>query len=601
MPPTPRYLRRRLPRRSSRLQRAQVAIPQEIPNTMAVFLVLRKMRRPLLLMLAVMTMSVVGLSLMPGVVQPDGSNGRLTGFEAFYVFSYTATTIGFGEIPHEFSAAQRWWVIGSIYASVMGWAYTLSRLMSLLQDSAFNAAYTTQSVRRTIAHLRQPFTLIIGYGFVGRTVAQALDNLGRRLTVLDNQTVAVERLSTDLLRQEVPGICGDARNPAMIGLAGLSHPDCNAVLAMTGDEAVNLQIVMTCSLLRPELPVIARASSRRIAQAMTAFSPTAVINPYDEYGNFLALSLHRPYVHRLITWLVSHEGTELPDIDPASRPDLPTWLVMSDDQFGEEISQDLTEEGFAVSLVDPADHPDFNEFSAVIVGAADDTTNLALAAHLRHSYPDIFLVVRQHSHARLPLLDAFCPDSVFFPPQLITQRTIANLISTRFWDFLTGLAKADDKVIEDLTRQLVNRVGHGSPVLNRLTIGMAQTPTVVRWLHHRPLALDVIFRSPLNWQQPIAAFPLMIVRDESIISLPGDDTELQVGDEIVMAATHDALAEQYECLYDDSTLFYAATGRDIPTSRAWRWLTNQRWKDAFDDGLPEPTADTSRSKGSPPE
>jgi len=590
MPPTSRYRPRRRPRRSTSLQWARVAIPSEIPNTTAIFIVLRKMRRPLLLMLAVMVVAVVGLAAMPGVPQPDGSSGRLGLFEAFYVFSFTATTIGFGEIPHAFSIQQRWWIIASIYMSVIGWAYTIARLMALLQDSAFNSAYAAQSVRRTITHLRQPFTLIVGYGYIGRSVTQALDLLGRRITVLDSQSVAIERLSTDLLSQEVPGVCGDARNPAILGLAGLGHPDCEAVLATTGDEEVNLQIVMTCALLRPELPVIARASSRRIAQAMADFSPTAVINPFDEYGNFLVLSLKKPYSYRLITWLVSPEGTDLPLVDTKNRPHLSTWLVLADGQFGEEIANDLTAEGYQATIIDPADEPDMDGVSAVIVGAESDTTNLALAAHLRHSHPDVFIVVRQHSHARLPLLDAFCPDSIFFPPQLITQRAIANLISPYFWGFLTGLMEADDAYAKDLTHRLVERIGQGSPMLMRLTISEVQTPTVVRWIQHRPLKLEALFRSPSDADEFIAAFPLMVVRDDTVIPVPSEQDEIRLGDQIVIAGTHEAIVEQDECLMDDSTLFYTATGRDIPTSRAWRWLTHQRWKDAFPDD--EATAGT---------
>ena len=38
-------------------------------------------------------------------------------FHAFYVMSYTATTIGFGEVPHPFNDAQRLWVTFAIYLS----------------------------------------------------------------------------------------------------------------------------------------------------------------------------------------------------------------------------------------------------------------------------------------------------------------------------------------------------------------------------------------------------------------------------------------------------------------------------------------------------
>ena len=83
------------------------------------FMVLRRLRAPLITVIAVYAVSVLGLALMPGV-DPQGNPWRLGFFHAFYVMSYTSTTIGFGELPYPFSEAQRAWLIVSIYLSVVG-------------------------------------------------------------------------------------------------------------------------------------------------------------------------------------------------------------------------------------------------------------------------------------------------------------------------------------------------------------------------------------------------------------------------------------------------------------------------------------------------
>ncbi len=392
----------------------------------------------------------------------------------------------------------------------------------------------------------------------------------------------IERLATDMLLQEVPGINGDGRNPAILGLAGLDHPECEAVLALTGDEDANLQILMNCSLLRPGLPVIARAASRRVAEKMSDFAPMAVINPFDDYGSFLVLALTRPYTHRLTTWLLADPGTALAEIPVRSGLKSKNWMVVADGHFGQEIAQDLTQAGYDVTLSHPDDECDFSPMAAVIAGAESDTTNLALAAHLRHVYPEIYTVVRQQSHAHLPLVEAFCPDSIFFPPQLVTQRTIANLVTPRLWAFVEGLMKANDAFAKDLTNRLVDRFGPHTPTPWRLYITDAQAPTVVRWLCHHSLSLGALFRSPQDWTRPVAAFPILLIRDDQTITLPEDATLLQPGDEIVCIGDPEAFYDQAECLNDDSTLYYTATGQDIPTSGLWRRLTGQRWRDAFE-------------------
>ena len=78
---------------------------------------------------------MLGLTLIPGQ-DAGGQPARISFFDAFYFMSYTATTIGFGEMPWPFTYGQRLWVTFSIYLSVVGWAYAIGSLLTLLQDRA---------------------------------------------------------------------------------------------------------------------------------------------------------------------------------------------------------------------------------------------------------------------------------------------------------------------------------------------------------------------------------------------------------------------------------------------------------------------------------
>ena len=72
----------------------------------AFFLVLRRMRAPIIVLIVIYAISIVGLTLVPGVDAEGKATPPLSFFHAFYFISYTATTIGFGEIPVAFSDAQ---------------------------------------------------------------------------------------------------------------------------------------------------------------------------------------------------------------------------------------------------------------------------------------------------------------------------------------------------------------------------------------------------------------------------------------------------------------------------------------------------------------
>ena len=92
-------------------------------HTSTIFLVLRRLRTPLIVLITLFAISVLGLTLMPGPPDPNGGQlPRMSFFHAVYFISYTATTIGFGEIPYAFSEQQRLWTVVCIYMSVVGWA-----------------------------------------------------------------------------------------------------------------------------------------------------------------------------------------------------------------------------------------------------------------------------------------------------------------------------------------------------------------------------------------------------------------------------------------------------------------------------------------------
>ena len=111
-------------------KRREVKLPQSrAPQTStSIFLVLRRMRMPLILLIVVFAVSVLGLSLIPGE-DAEGRPVRMSIFDSFYFMSYTATTIGFGEIPYPLTHPQRLWVTFSIFLSVIGWAYAIGTLL----------------------------------------------------------------------------------------------------------------------------------------------------------------------------------------------------------------------------------------------------------------------------------------------------------------------------------------------------------------------------------------------------------------------------------------------------------------------------------------
>ena len=143
------------------------------------FLILRRLRRPLILIIVCFAIAILGLTLAPGI-DDKGRLWHMSIFQALYVISYTATTIGFGEIPYAYSQSQRLWMTFSIYLTVIPWFYAVGKIISLLQDTALRQAIITERFANTVRSLQEPFYILCSYGESASVLARTLDEKGMR-------------------------------------------------------------------------------------------------------------------------------------------------------------------------------------------------------------------------------------------------------------------------------------------------------------------------------------------------------------------------------------------------------------------------------------
>ena len=148
------------------------------------YLLLRRLRTPIITIIVVYAISVLGFTLIPG--QDDqGNPWRMDFFHAFYFVSFMGSTIGFGEIPFPFTAGQRAWTIATIYACVISWLYGIGTIFTLFQDSNYQRLIKRTNFARRVARIYEPFYLVCGYGITGNRLIHQLDSLGIRTVVID--------------------------------------------------------------------------------------------------------------------------------------------------------------------------------------------------------------------------------------------------------------------------------------------------------------------------------------------------------------------------------------------------------------------------------
>jgi Trk K+ transport system NAD-binding subunit len=547
---------------------------------------LNRLRAPLILLALVFALSTFGLMLIPGV-GADGQQWRMTLFQAFYFVTYTATTIGFGELPHAFTDQQRGFVTLIIYLSVIGWAWLLGSLLSLVQEKAFQQALIDRRFRHAVTRLDQPFYLVCGLGDTGMTVVHALRRLGCRLIAVDKDERTVQQLEIEGLAGDAPALVADARSPETLTAAGLLKAECRGVLTLCNDDEANLAVAIAASILRPGLPVIGRADTPVSAAAMSSLGTFRVINPFREFGEHLALAMRAPDVFRLIAWLTSAPGAYLFPSAPARMPAAPGhWIVCGYGRFGREVVAAVQRGGFTAAVIDPvgtridghqavhgrgADiavlrQAGIERASGIVAGTDDDAENLAIAIAARRLKPDVFIIARQNLRTSHMLFAKFGANVTMVPSEIIANQCIAALRTPLLADFLDAARGQDQLWAFALSERLRAALGNATPRFWSVALDAEQAPGAFEPDGElRPVTVGEL--SGDETPATHAAHPLRrpsvvlrLIRGDAAIETPADDVALSRGDILLCAGS--AAAE-------------AAQQRRLGNARATGWVSGQ--------------------------
>lgn len=547
-----------------------------------VLIALRRLRAPLIVLVAVFALGMVGLVLIPGT-DPQGREWHLTVFQALYFMAYTASTIGFGELPREFGQAQRVWVTIVIFLSVVGWAYLVASLLGVVQDKALRGALVAGRFRRRVRALREPFYVICGFGETGLLVGRALDWLGTRFVVVEIDELRTQELELLDLAQDAPALAADARTPANLLAAGLGKRECRGVLALTNDDHVNLAVAMSVRLLNPNIPVLCRAMSPETAANMASFGTDHIVNPFAKFGEYLALAIASPGAYRLTSWLTGLPGTRL---RAEAAPPRGHWIVCGYGRFGREVVQAFRGQGVDVTIIDPngAEVPGLRVVrgrgteaepllaagvdlaSGVVAGTDDDITNLSIAVTARGLNARLFTIVRQNLQANHALFQAYGADVTMVSSEIIAHECLARLQTPALGRLLQMAPGKGDAWCDGLLERLSGALGDQTPEIWSVTVSASGAPALHRalTLEKSGIVLGDLLRDSSARERRNPCLPLQLTRGGGSLPMPADDLPLRAGDEILFAGAAGARRNQWPILRNVNVRDYVVSGVDLP-------------------------------------
>ncbi len=578
-------------------------------------LILRRMRAPLILIVLVYSIAILGLTLIPGV-DDNGNTWHMSIFHAFYFVSYTATTIGLGEIPYPLTEAQRLWTIVIIYMTVIAWFYALGTIIALFQDKNFKAAVKESAFKRDVKKISRPYYVVCGYGQTGQAVVNALLEEGFGAVVIEQEEDLSERGLNNLL-EYVPNLVADVSDPAILEIAGVDLDKCRGVIAVTGSDETNLKIAISSKLLHPDVTVVCRSEHKEHENNMLSFGTDHIINPFETFAEVFGMALHSPSMHLIYEWLTGTPGTSLSspiNIKPGH------WVLSGFGRFGKQLYHELNKRNILAVIIDP-DKEKRNIFInnsqsnerfiigigtdadtltkagidtavGVIAGTENDSNNLSIIMTARQLNKTIFVVGRQnfitnellYSKINEHYQQETHKDNEEFIPlahltmqasEVIARKIRAILIAPLLIDFF-NLALNEEQQWANITISRLSAImGDKPPYIWTVHIDKDKTPAIAQALGYgRSIELKHITRDPVDHDKNLCCMALLLKRGDDCFLLPEDNAELKAFDQILFCGLRKVKNTMSHTLSDLSILNYVMTSKNEPQSYLWKKLSH---------------------------
>ncbi|RKZ69866.1 MAG: potassium transporter TrkA [Gammaproteobacteria bacterium] len=578
-------------------------------------LFLKRIKAPLLLIVVVYSIAILGMTLIPGVDE-NGNPWHMSIFHAFYFVSYTATTIGFGEIPYTFTEAQRLWTILIIYMTVISWFYALGTAIALFQDKAFQAERKKLKFKRDVRHINRPYYVVCGYGETGKAVVDALLDEHFGAVVIEQKENLSDRSIHDKL-EYVPSLTADASEPEILEFAGVHQDKCKGVIAVTSSDETNLIIAISSKLLHPDVTVICRSDNKEHEENMLSFGTDHIINPFESFASIFGMTLHSPSMQLIYDWLTGAPNTSLStpaNIGPGH------WILSGYGRFGQQLHKKLSQKHIPTVVIDPKEEtraiytknklPDdsfiigtgtdaktlttagIKTAAGVIAGTNNDSNNLSIIMTARQLNKAVFVVGRENfkrhellykkinehyqtdTHKNIEELSTVA-HLAMQPSEIITRQIRSILIAPLLIDFISQALLEDNEWANITISRLSAVIGEQRPYIWSVSINKESAPAIAQALGFgRSIHLQHIIRDPVVHSRNLACVPLLLKRGDNLQLLPDEDIELKAFDQLLFCGLRKVKHTMSPTLTHLNQLNYVMTSKNEPQSYVWKKLTH---------------------------
>lgn len=566
-----------------------------------IFIVMRELRRPVLALIAVYSIAILGMVLMPGPVVNDEPQ-YMSIFHAFYFLTYTATTTGFGEIPFEFSNAQRLWAIVCLYLSVVTWFYAIGSIIHLFQNPFFVRAVAEVSFSRSVQRIPGEFIILCGFGDTGSVLTRGLSDTGFPVVAIDNAENRIQALKLRNYKVPVHGLHADASVPKHLLEAGIKKTRCKALVAITNDEEINLKISAIARLLNPDVTIITMSKIDVFEDTLAQLGGDVhIVDPFKTFSKILAASMINPGFYMLHSWLVGDRQAQLgKHIQP---PPKGLWVISGYGRMGHEMNRVIAKQNLETAVIDTHEEFKSDQAGKYVVGRTnaktlveagikeakgilavndDDGHNLSILLNARNLNPELFTIVRQNRHQNEVAFTSANVDFIM-QPSLVTARRILFIVIAPllkpFFKYLLDGQPGRDQVLIDVTNRLKETVGTSKPHIVTIDFTPEKTSAVIKWLERgKDVLLGELMKHPGDRTCNLNMVAFVLKSGDKITVLPDENCKIREGDQLLYCGTHSAKRLFNATANSEYKLFYIQNGVYMPRSYLAQWYIKKSGK-----------------------
>ena len=222
--------------------------------------------------------------------------------DSLYRSVVTTTLTGLDTRPT--TTAGKVFSIFVLFTGVAIFLYVAGAIVEMIARGVFTGAWAERRRRRMIETIHDHY-IICGYGRVGRRIAHEFRSAGVPYVVID--------FNPDVLpiaqREGETYVEGSGTNDEDLRRAGLERA--RGLVAASDSDVDNLYITLSARAARPDLQIVARASTEDAATKLDRAGADRIVQPYATAGQEMAQLMLKPQVAAFLEIVSTHAGPDL--------------------------------------------------------------------------------------------------------------------------------------------------------------------------------------------------------------------------------------------------------------------------------------------------